>query len=540
MELPVSLIAIAAALASLQDPATQQNDPAGPPTSGPVGPIFSDPVRIGQPPLPAENPPPRNPTPPVTMPTGPVDAMPPRPSVLTDSLPAPVPPPQSTAGPSELPQSTIDPLRIDLAGDPILNIARRSTPPGEFLSLVQQAVDRNPGVAEAEAGIAEADAARREARAGLFPSGEIGLNSSRSITRNFENDPDNLVERSRGLARSDLTGTLNQMLFDWGATSKRIEAAGARLRAAASQAEASADEVALSAIAAWYDVFAYRALVRLGDAFTVGQTELRSAIQTRISQGVSAAGDLPRVENYIANAEAAQARYRRQLANAEARFEEIFGTPAPADLGRAPIIPGPAITSKDAAQAFARATPQVRTAEAIARATRQEAKAEYKSTLPSFSAGIDAGRYDLIDSPDYDVRGRVTARYRFLGGAEARVGQAEARADQAEARAARVRNEAEREAAIAWSDVKALEQQLAALESSYIASRQSRDVLAERFRLARGTLFELLESESGYFNVAALYIRSITELDAARYVLLSRTGQLLPTLSIEPPAMEGR
>ena len=104
--------------------------------------------------------------------------------------------------------------------------------------------------------------------------------------------------------------------------------------------------------------------------------------------------------------------------------------------------------------------------------------------------------------------------------------------------AARVRSEAEREAAIAWSDVVALEQQLAALENSYIASRQSRDVLAERFRVARGTLFDLLESESGYFNVAATYIRSITELDAARYVLLSRTGRLLSTLDIDPPVLE--
>jgi adhesin transport system outer membrane protein len=86
--------------------------------------------------------------------------------------------------------------------------------------------------------------------------------------------------------------------------------------------------------------------------------------------------------------------------------------------------------------------------------------------------------------------------------------------------------------------VRALEAQLAALENSYIASRQSRDVLAERFRVARGTLFDLLESESGYFGVAASYIRAITELDAARYVLLSRTGRLLPTLSIEPPALE--
>jgi adhesin transport system outer membrane protein len=88
--------------------------------------------------------------------------------------------------------------------------------------------------------------------------------------------------------------------------------------------------------------------------------------------------------------------------------------------------------------------------------------------------------------------------------------------------------------------VQALEDQLIALESSYLASRQSRDVLAERFRVARGTLFDLLESESSYFQVAASYIRGVTELDAARYVLLSRTGRLLQTLNIEPPALENQ
>ena len=176
---------------------------------------------------------------------------------------------------------------------------------------------------------------------------------------------------------------------------------------------------------------------------------------------------------------------------------------------------------------------------ALARAARQDARAEEASTLPRISAGIDAGKYGLSDR-DYDVRGRLILNHSISGGKIARVDQAGARAVAAEARASRVRSEAEREAAIAWSDVRALEQQLAALESSYVASRQSRDVLAERFRVARGTLFDLLESESGYFNVAATYIRAITELDAARYVLLSRTGQLLPTLNIDPPALERR
>lgn len=439
-----------------------------------------------------------------------------------------------------LPAPTADPLAIDPSADPVLRLARESVPAPEFLRLVRQAVERHPRLGETRAGIAEAEAAEDEARAGMFPSVDTTLNSQRSIARHFEDRGiDNIVERSRAEGRSDLLVSINQPVYDFGATEARIAAAGARLRAAAEEAELAADQVALRAIAAWYDVFAYRALVSLGTVFSAGQADLREAIRVRIDQGVSAPGDLPRVESYIASAEADLARYRRQLANAEARFEEMFGQPPPADIGRAPFVAGPSM-SKEMAQLLARSSPEVEGAEALARAARQEAKAARAQTLPSLSAGIDAGKYGVIDTDDYDIRGRLTVRHRLFGGVDARADQARARADQADARASRVRSEAEREAAIAWSDVQALEQQLAALQNSYIASRQSRDVLAERFRVARGTLFDLLEAESGYFNVAATYVRAITELDASRYVLLSRTGRLLPTLDIEPPALEER
>lgn len=439
--------------------------------------------------------------------------------------------------PAGLPEPSGDPLAIDPLADPILNLARGSVSPAEFRALVGQAVERHPQIDEAVAGISEAEAGHDEARAGLFPRVDLAISTQRTIARSFEGSAiDNFLERSRPQGRTDATASLEQTLFDFGATEARIGAAAARLNAASLRAEEAADQTALRAIAAWYDVFAYRALVVLGAAFFDNQQELRSAVEERIAQGVSAAGDLPRVESYIASSQADLARYRRLGANAEARFEELFGAPPPADLGRAPAPGGPSI-SKPMAQLLAGSVAEVESAEALARAARQEAKAERAQALPNVSAGIDAGKYGLNDE-DYDVRGRVTVRQRLFGGVGARVDQAQARATGANARASRIRVEAEREAAIAWSDVEALEQQLAALEASYIASRRSRDVLAERFRVARGTLFDLLEAESGYFAVAANYIRAVTELDAARYVLLSRTGRLLETLDIEPPALD--
>jgi outer membrane protein, adhesin transport system len=97
-----------------------------------------------------------------------------------------------------------------------------------------------------------------------------------------------------------------------------------------------------------------------------------------------------------------------------------------------------------------------------------------------------------------------------------------------------------RDASIAWSDLNALEIELEALERSYIASRQSRDVLVARFKVSRGTLFDVLSAEDNFFSSATAYIRSLAERDNARYVLASKTGNLLPALGIDPARGTGK
>jgi outer membrane protein, adhesin transport system len=176
----------------------------------------------------------------------------------------------------------------------------------------------------------------------------------------------------------------------------------------------------------------------------------------------------------------------------------------------------------------------VRAAEAEAKAAKQDAKAATAETLPSVTAGIDAGRFGLFEPGrrDYDVRGRLTLRYRLLGPGYARDAEARARSDAAEARAATVRLEAEREARIAWSDARALAETLQAYETDYRASRITRDAVTERFRVARGTLFDALDGEERLLAAAASFIRAMAELDASTYIALARSGELLPALNL--------
>jgi outer membrane protein, adhesin transport system len=128
----------------------------------------------------------------------------------------------------------------------------------------------------------------------------------------------------------------------------------------------------------------------------------------------------------------------------------------------------------------------------------------------------------------------VTVRQRLFGPGPARADQARARADAATARAAMIEDETVREANIAWTDVSVMRNMMAAYAVNYIAARKTRDAVVERFRVSRGSLFDVLDAEDRFFDAAASYIRVLSEYDTARYILLARSGQLLEALAIQP------
>lgn len=439
---------------------------------------------------------------------------------------------QAVPSKASLPRPSGDPMAIDLDTDPIIAVERETAAVETFRSLMTAALERHPAISEAKAGADEADAARDLARAAQLPSGDVSFSSARTLARDFSSDPNNIIERSRRKQRTDAIASIQQPLFDFGASALRTSAAKARINAAAARVDATIDEIGLRAVASWYDVFAFRALAELGDSFAADQERLGQSVEARITQGLSPRSDRARVTSFMASADSQRARIARSLASAEARFAELFGVTPPADLRRAPYPNLPTL-SRDAAELRAASAAIVRAADADATAGQREAKAARADILPTVTAGVDAGRYGVFETEnDYDIRARLTLRYRLFGGGDARAEQFAARARSGQARADRVREEARRDAAIAWADVNALTDQLGALRSSYVASRQSRDTIAERFRVARGSLFDLLAAEQSFFETAASYLQAITDLDTARYVLLARTGGLADVLTV--------
>lgn len=440
----------------------------------------------------------------------------------------------------QLPAPMSRPLEISGQNDAVLALGNVVGSPQIFRTAVAAAVDRNPALGEAEAFADEAAAARREARAGLFPTADLNATSFDTVSRAFSNDPNNIIERSRPRSRTDVQLSVNQTLFDFGATSNRIASGTSRIRAAAASIDDTASQIALRTIAAWYDIFTYRSLLAIGRVYQRNQEERRGDFTKRIDGGVNAQVDVARINSSLASLQTRLARYERAVANAEAQFTQLTGRPAPSDLSRAPFLGKLPITLDDARIA-AVDVPAVRSAVEQAAASRTDAKASRRDNLPYVSAGIDAGRYGVLENPrDYDVRARITIRQRVGGAYDARQAQVAARANGALARSARINEEAARDAAIAWTDLQALNRQTVSLEQSYLAARQSRDAIEVRFKFSRGTLFDVIDANDAYFGAAAAYVESLADRDTGHYVLLARTGRLLDALGIDSAYLQAR
>jgi outer membrane protein, adhesin transport system len=404
-----------------------------------------------------------------------------------------------------------------------------------FRATIARSIADNPLIAERRANTAEAQAAWREVRSAVLPTIDLAMSANRAIAREFSNDPDNVIERSRGPGRADISAAINQTLYDFGAAARRMAAASARIEAARADVDAAYDEIALRAIGGWIDVAAYARLAALADDHLVAQNAYRNMLQSRIDQGVSAPADHARLDAAIAISGQRAARFRQELGNAEARYREIFGSESPLPLKRPPVFVLSDADLEDIILASQNTAP-VRSAQAQAKGAHDDARAARSDTLPSVGVGLDAGRFGIFEPgrTDYDVRARVTLLYRFFGPGDARADQAAARASAALSRSEAVFREAEREARIAASDVTALIKSSEAYDAEYRASKITRDAEAARFRIARGTMFDVLAAEDRYFTSAVSYLRLASELDAARYVLLARVGILISELGITP------
>jgi adhesin transport system outer membrane protein len=341
------------------------------------------------------------------------------------------------------------------------------------------------------------------------------------------------VENLAPLRRNDVIGSVDQLLTDFGATSARIRAGNATNDAARADLDAARNTSLLQLVATWYDVLSAQTATALAQSNVDRMRVLADGAALRFERGVDSGGDVARARAYLAAAQSQKVGLDRRLRTAEARFVELFGA-SPGTLHRPEAVAG---TQGEGTAV----RPELVAARAQERAAAAALAAAKSDRLPRIEGRISGAAYDVLrgSEPAYDVRAQLTLRQRFsAGGAEAaRVAELAARRRAASLAVERIAAATTREAGVAQADVDSLAAAMPPLEAAYLDSRRARDLFAEQFRVARGTLFDVLRAEQDLLDTALALAQASYDLDVARFTLLARNGGLIERFGLTPAAV---
>jgi len=399
----------------------------------------------------------------------------------------------------------------------------------EFQRIVRRAVGRHPVYHSQVSQKEQTKSGARAERAALYPQLAANLSGDYVIAREFGDATDNVVESLQPNARVNAGLSVSQLLFDGGATSQRIKAARARDRQNEQSITSRINDLSLSALSSYHDLTIHRAIYAFGQQFITQHEQLLDDVKERNRLGAGTRADVLRAEARLAAARARVTQIKESMRLAEIRFEEFFEAPE-SELLRPSFAPL-RVKTREAAMAQAEAAhPEIMAA--IART--DEARAAYRATkasrYPELRANLNAVKFDVLDgNDDYDIRAGVNLNYQlFTGGARgAAIGQAGEVARQQEFEEAQVRDDIARSAAIAYERREASAEKLEALEAAVIAHHDARKLVAERFRVARGDLIDVLQAENDYFEAGVAYLAGLAEHDMSIYALMEHTGDLV-------------
>jgi len=399
----------------------------------------------------------------------------------------------------------------------------------EFSSAIRYAVGRHPAYHAQISALDETRFERRRARAALYPQLSTQLRGDYSLARDFDPNTDNAVEALRPREQFSAGISASQLVFDGGATFQRIKSARARNAEFENSLTARTNDLALASLTAYHDFATHQALVALGEAFIARHTKILNDVRERERLGAGSKADVTRAIARLAAAQARVSEIRESKQFAEIRYLELFAETT-GTLQRPSFDVFIADTRDQVVTEALNQSPDIAAATARTDASRADYKAAKGARLPEIRVSVDAIKYDVFDSGnDFDVRAGVNLSYNIFGGGSraADISQAASRTRQSQFSEDQIRQEVARDAALAFERVEGASFRLRALETAVIAHDETRELVLERYRVARGDLIDVLQAENDYFEAGVSYLTGLANRDMAVYGVMEHTGDLI-------------
>ncbi|MEN3972820.1 TolC family protein [Sphingomicrobium sp. XHP0235] len=405
----------------------------------------------------------------------------------------------------------------------------------ELREAIGYALETNPEILQAYYNREATQFERKQAEGLYLP--RVSVEASGGI-RELRNP----TRRSLGIASDTLyplevSGVIDQLLFDGGARAAEVEYQAARTDAAAARIEERSEFIALNISRAYIDYILQQRLVAIAQDNATFHSGLASDLQVGVDQGSISVADLQQAQERLQSAEARVVEAQEELDVAAFTFERLAGIPItnvtmPPDLSASlPDTLGMAIEmARDN-------NPRVEEAEADLIAARQLIRKAKGEMGPSVNLEGRARYGDDIDGfagVTEDYQARAVARWTIFNGAANvnNIREQRARADEAHARLFEMQRNAVENTQSSWSR---LSNQGRLVEELRQQSSISDDLLLsyrEQFNVGRRSLLDVLDAQNTRYNVQAqLETAQLAQL-YAQYRVLASINRLVEAMGL--------
>lgn len=405
--------------------------------------------------------------------------------------------------------------------------------PAPMLDAIKKAVSTNPEVQAKWNGFLAADSQRDIAKAGFLPQVDLSASIGRETRVTPTQESANYNTRTAQL-------TLNQILFDGFFTINEVRRLGAAKLTRYYELVEASENAALEAVKAYADVVRYRETVDLTTQNYIEHKQATMMVEERANAGVGRRVDVEQANGRLALAESNLLTELTNLHDVSARYLRVVGEVPPTNLPplAEPFNLGPMPTGVDKLMREGLLnSPTLLAAVQNARSygiAVSSAKSTFMPRLDFQVFGNQSTNTNAV-AGDTNARGAaVTLTFNlFKGGADkAKEKQAVYLAEQARDLQEKACRDVRQLLALAYSDVRSLNEQLEYIDRHRLATEKTREAYRQQFDIGQRTLLDLLDTQNEFFEASRSYINTRHNQAAAQARTLAAMGRLMPVLGV--------
>jgi|DewCreStandDraft_5_1066085.scaffolds.fasta_scaffold04263_3 outer membrane protein len=422
--------------------------------------------------------------------------------------------------------------------------ARAAEPSSEGWTLrevVAMALERNPGMAQAEARAREAMARVGEAEAAFFPQVGARLTFART------DDPSRAFAMLLAQRRFTFQGNFNRPgptqdvrpevvaaypLFRGGQDFFRRQAASAGADAARAEVSAARNQLIDAAAQAYYALLAAPEQLAVARAARAAVQAALDNTRARVAAGAALRSDVLSLETRLAAVEESEVRARNAVELARAAVRLVLALPPdePVAVRRSeePGGPLPADFQAALARAYERRS-ELASARSLVAAREAELRAEQANFLPRIdligSYGQNARDLSLAASRDNWFFAATAEVDLFSGGrTRERVRAAQQRLEEARQLEVKIQRDIEHEVRVAFANWEEARERLRVAESGVLAAEEALRLVNEQYRQGAVIVTRYLEAEAARTAARSQAVAARYDLDRSTAALRKAIG----------------